>query len=335
MNAWLQFQMEHPAPAVASLAESASYFCVLSDDGIIAARGPDAAVFLHSQLTNDVSNLRDDEARLAGLCTAKGRLLATFLLWKSDDAICLQLPAELREAIRKRLQMFVLRAKVGLTDETDQTALLGLYGDGARRFLASRFPDFPDRAFAVVRSENGVAIRLTDALGRPRYQWITSCDNAVASWPALESDMQLANPRAWRHLDIRAGIPRVVAATQERFVPQMINFEIVGGVNFRKGCYPGQEIVARSQYLGKLKRRMYPAHVDAIDVLPGTEVFSSSDPTQPSGMVVNAEPDGSGGSDCLVELKSAARFEGTIHLGSSAGPLLHFRELPYSLEEST
>jgi hypothetical protein len=186
-----------------------------------------------------------------------------------------------------------------------------------------------------VHAEAGTLIRLPDADEAPRFQWLTTPDIAQQAWPQLVQTLQPAGAAAWRLLDIRAAIPLVVQATQEQFVPQMINFEVLGGVNFRKGCYPGQEIVARSQYLGKLKRRMLPAVVNATAVAPGAEVYASTDPAQPCGQIVNAETSGDQ-THCLVELKTAVLEEGaSIHLGSADGPLLHIGALPYALIDPT
>lgn len=306
-------------------------FAPLTDLGLLRADGDDAATFLHSQLTNDISHLGTSEARLAGYCSAKGRLMASFLVWKTDASIWLQLPQPIQAPVQKRLQMFVLRAKVKLTDATDEHAILGLAGNGVLDFLRSRFAQLPALPYGVTASEHGVAIRLPSAAGVPRFQWVTSPEKAVNAWPELTRLLTRADPSVCRHMDIEAGIPQIVSETQEQFVPQMVNYELIGGVNFKKGCYPGQEIVARSQYLGKLKRRMQLASVEAINIVPGTEVFSSSDATQPSGMVVNAEATGPNSSDCLVELKLAALENGTLHLHSPAGPVLHFRDLPYPL----
>jgi folate-binding protein YgfZ len=336
MNPWLQFLADHPAAPASALSGEDGMFTPLTELGLIAASGDEAASFLHSQLTNDVSHLNERTARLAGYCSPKGRLLATFLVWKRGETIFLQLPRELQAPIQKRLQMFVLRAKVKLSDATPDHALIGLAGAGAETFLQPRFGKLPSAPFDVASADAGVLIRLPGVSGTSsasRFQWITSPESAVAAWPDLERAMKRADAAAWRRMDIEAGIPQILPATQEQFVPQMINFELVGGVNFKKGCYPGQEIVARSQYLGKLKRRMCLASVETPDVAPGTEVFSEADPSQPCGMVVNAEPAGAKVSDCLVELKLAAQAAGNVHLGSADGPVLRFRALPYALTD--
>jgi tRNA-modifying protein YgfZ len=344
LTPWLQFLAQNGAridstgtPQIAGFgaADSAlsGFVAPLTDLGLIVAAGDEAAGFLHNQLTNDVEHLDNAEARLAGYCSPKGRLLASFLMWRSGEQICLQLPRAIQPAVQKRLQMFVLRAKVKLQDASDTHVSLGLVGTAAARALAPWFPLLPSTPFAQVTSGSGTLIRVSDAGDRPRYQWITTPELAQKAWPTLIQAVPPAGPQAWRLAEIHAGIPQITQATQEQFVPQMINFELIGGVNFKKGCYPGQEIVARSQYLGKLKRRMLLATVDA-DATAGAEVFSSADPGQPCGMIVNAERNAAGGTDALVEIKIAVLDEGTVHLGSSTGPALQFQPLPYPLPDA-
>lgn len=346
-DAWLQFlaqsgasfDQERPGDVVrfgeagdgGAAALPRNVVAPLTDLGLIGATGEDAASFLHNQLTNDVEHLDAGSARLAGYCSPKGRMLASFLMWRTGEEIFLQLPRTIQPAVQKRLQMFVLRAKARLTDRANDFATLGLAGESVADLLKNWFPSLPAQPWQKTDSEAGSLIRVADADGMARYQWTAPPDVLTAAWPEL---VKVATPVAtsvWRLLDIHAGIPRVTQATQEQFVPQMVNFELIGGVNFKKGCYPGQEIVARSQYLGKLKRRMLLASVDVLDARPGMEVFSSADPDQPCGMVVNAEPNFSRASDCLVELKIAAVEGGTVHLGSATGPVLAFSTLPYSL----
>jgi tRNA-modifying protein YgfZ len=301
--------------------------------GLIAVTGEDAASFLHNQLTNDIEHLGPQDVRLAAYCSAKGRMLASLLVWKTGDAIMLQLPKQLQPAIQKRLQMFVLRAKVKLNDATEQSAVLGLVGRKAEQELKAYFSELPGAPYRKTDSEAGTLIRLADADGMPRYQWIAAENAARNAWPSLSKTLAPAGAAAWRLSEIRAGIPQITSATQEQFVPQMINFELIGGVNFKKGCYPGQEIVARTQYLGKLKRRTLLASVASSRAAAGDEVFASADPSQPCGMIVNSEASGSDRTECLVELKTAALDNGSVHLGSADGPALTFRSLPYSLND--
>jgi folate-binding protein YgfZ len=306
----------------------------VSDLGLIAVAGEDAATFLHNQLTNDVEHLGPAEARLAGYCTPKGRLQATFLMWRSPQEIFLQLPRAIQAPLQKRLSMFVLRSKAKLRDATDEAptaAVLGLAGARAAEALGRQVATLPAAPYAKVDGAFGTVIRLADAFGAPRYLWITSGETAIAALPQLRETLELGGNAAWHLAEIHAGVPQVTQPTQEQFVPQMVNFELIGGVNFKKGCYPGQEIVARSQYLGKLKRRMVLATLPNGAARAGDEVYSSGDPDQPSGMIVNAAPNGLGGADALVEIKLAA-LEQEVRHGSAGGTPLQFLALPYDID---
>ncbi|MFL6672462.1 MAG: YgfZ/GcvT domain-containing protein [Massilia sp.] len=310
------------------------FVAAVTDLGLIGISGDDAASFLHNQLTNDVEHLGPDEARLAGYCTPKGRLQATFLMWRDAQSIYLQLPRQIQPPLQKRLGMFVLRSKAKLRDaslDPEREVVLGLGGAGAEAALRQQIGTLPDAPWGKVEHARGTVIRMTDAFGAPRYLWLTSFDNATAALPQLTTTLALGGSEAWSLAGIHAGVPQVTLKTQEQFVPQMVNFELLGGVNFKKGCYPGQEIVARSQYLGKLKRRTALATVDNAAVRAGDEVFSTADPQQPAGMVVNAARNGAGGADVLVELKLGALDEDVRH-ASAGGAQLKFLPLPYPLD---
>ncbi len=313
---------------------AAGFLAAVTDLGLIAVSGEDAARFLHAQLTNDIEHMGTAEARLAGFCTPKGRLQATFLAWRDAETVYLQLPRAIQPPLQKRLSMFVLRSKARLRDASDEPAfeaVLGLGGAGAEAALRRHVAALPDAPYARVASEAGTVIRLPDAFGAPRYLWLTDAGTASAALPQLAETLALGGNQAWQLSAIHAGVPQVGPRTQEQFVPQMINLELLGGVNFKKGCYPGQEIVARSQYLGKLKRRTALARVAGATARAGDEVFSADDPDQPCGMIVNAAANGSGGSDVLVELKLAA-LESAVRLGSATGPALAFLPMPYPLD---
>ncbi len=285
----------------------------LTDWGVIRAHGADAATFLHSQLTQDIEGLGPDEARLAGYCSPKGRLLASFVVWRpAPDEVLLACSADLLPPTLKRLSMFVLRAKCKLSDASAELALYGVVGDAV-----------PAAVGAVQREGDRTLVRLADAEGQPRALLAQPAGAAAPGLPALE----LAT---WNWLEVRSGVARIVAPTVEHFVPQMVNLEVVGGVNFKKGCYPGQEIVARSQYRGTVKRRAMLFDSDA-ELQPGQEVFHSDDPGQPAGLVANAARGPGGSSSALVEVKLAALAGGSWHAGSADGPLLQQRALPYEL----
>ncbi|RTL46954.1 MAG: folate-binding protein [Burkholderiales bacterium] len=280
----------------------------LTDWGVIRAHGTDAASFLHGQLTQDFALLDRDHARLAGFCTAKGRLLASMVGWRGgDDEILLALPAETLAATLKRLSMFVLRAKCKLTDASAEFAVYGLLGAPAAD------------AWSLQRDDAGVLIALPGAGRALRIQ--------PAQAPAPAGDA--ISPDDWAWAEATAGMAWVRGATVEAFVPQMINFEVLGGVNFKKGCYPGQEIVARSQYRGTLKRRLQVFETDAAATI-GQEIFHSDDPEQPAGIVAGAgQRDGR--TRLTAEIKLAALDGGSLHLGSATGAPLQPHALPYDI----
>lgn len=293
----------------------------LADWGLIRAQGPDAASFLHGQLTQDIQGLREGTARLAGYCSPKGRLLASFVVWRADaETLFLACSADLLAPTLKRLSMFVLRAKCKLSDATADLPLHGLAGSAAATWLgdAAMAP-----AWSVQATGGGQLVRLSDVAGTPRWLLVQAADAVPPALPGLE-------PADWAALEVRSGIVRISAATVEQFVPQMVNLELVGGVNFQKGCYPGQEIVARSQYRGTLKRRAQVVDSPAA-LAAGQEVFHSADPGQPAGLVALAAPQRGGGSTALVELKLSALDGGSLHAGAADGPPLTLGALPYAI----
>ncbi|WP_321809176.1 MULTISPECIES: folate-binding protein [unclassified Burkholderia] len=302
----------------------------LAQLGVIDVAGDDAATFLHSQLTNDIEHLDAASARLSGYCSAKGRLLASFLAWRAGHGVRLLVSKDVQAAVQKRLSMFVLRAKAKLTDASDTLAVVGFAGD-VREALSGIFDALPDGVHVKVDGPAGALIRVPDAAGRKRYLWIGPRAEVDARLAALAVTLPVVSPAVWDWLDVRAGEPRITQPAVEQFVPQMVNFDVIGAVNFRKGCYPGQEIVARSQYRGTIKRRTALAHVagETDTVHAGVELFHSDDPGQPCGMIVNAAAAPAGGVDALVEIKLAALDSGTVHLGSADGPALAFDALPY------
>lgn len=293
----------------------------LTDWGLIRAQGPEAASFLHGQLTQDTNSLREGTARLAGYCSPKGRLLASFIVWRADaDTLYLACSADLLAPTLKRLSMFVLRAKCKLTDASADLMLFGLAGADAAAWLGDAAPA---TAWASTALGAGKVVRLPDVQGMPRWLLAQPADAAAPALPALA-------PEVWAWLEVHSGVVRITAATTEQFVPQMVNLELVGGVNFQKGCYPGQEIVARSQYRGTLKRRSL-VFDSATPLAVGQEVFHSADAGQPAGLVALAAPRPGGGSSALVEIKLASLETGSLHAGAADGPLLQRGALPYAI----
>jgi tRNA-modifying protein YgfZ len=311
------------APAVARLSEL----------GAIRVDGADATTFLQSQLTNDVAHLGTEALRLNGYCTPKGRLLATFHQWRDGDAFVLQLPRELVAPVAKRLSMFVLRAKARLTDISEQQATYALLGPQSSAALASAGINPPSQAWASTVNA-GVRVSRLPAAPRVAERFLVTLATG-ATLPAALASLPVVASDAWWWSEVAAAVPTVFAATQERFVPQMINFEVLGGVDFKKGCYPGQEIVARSQYLGKLKRRMHVAHAEVDDPpSAGSDVFQSTQ-EQAIGTVVMAARAPGGGVELLFEAPLDRVESGRLHIGSADGPALRIEPLPYELFDPT
>ncbi|MDM0020041.1 CAF17-like 4Fe-4S cluster assembly/insertion protein YgfZ [Variovorax saccharolyticus] len=294
----------------------------LSHLGVIRVEGPDAASFLHGQLTQDFALLGASEARLAALCTAKGRVIASFIgIRPEPERVLLVCSRDILAATLKRLSMYVLRAKARLSDASAEFALYGLAGTAltANGLDAGALPGL---ARAVGEAH---AVTLYPSDGVPRALWI-----AAAGSPAPEgAAIDLAT---WQWSEVRSGIVTLTTPVVEAFVPQMINYESVGGVNFKKGCYPGQEIVARSQFRGTLKRRTYLVQASD-EIAAGEEVFAANDPEQPVGTVAQAAPAPGGGWAALISIQIAAIDAGGLHARAADGPALTVEPLPYPLLE--
>ncbi len=279
---------------------------------LIEAVGEEAKSFLHNQLTSDVNHLQENQAQHAGWCSAKGRMLASFVLWHEGPSYRLALSADLLEATLKRLPMFILRAKVKLAAQNEH-ALLGLSGPQAGEALADAGLPVPATAMSLIAGNGATVLRL-DA---ERFMVAAPLAAAPGLWQKLTVKARPAGTPAWRWLDVQAAFPLVTLATKEEFVPQMADFEKIGGVSFHKGCYPGQEIVARTQYLGKVKRHLYRLRGNA-PLKAGDELFSPDNLDQASGKVMSAAPSPEGGFVALAVVQSS--FAANLRLGSREGP---------------
>ena len=287
--------------------------------GVIRVEGDDAAKFLHGQLTQDFSLLGLSEARLAAFCSAKGRMQASFIGFKrSHTEILLVCSRDILAATLKRLSMFVLRAKARLTDASSDYALFGLAGDAIESVAGNA-----QSAWAKTDIGNVTVVHLYPADGVHRALWLAPVAETAPAGEALST-------QDWCWGEVRSGIAMITAPIVEAFVPQMLNYESVGGVNFKKGCYPGQEVVARSQFRGTLKRRAFSVHSDA-PMKAGDEVFQADDDTQPCGTVAQAAQSPSGGFDAIVSAQISAVEAGGLHLGTVSGPALAVAPPPYPL----
>jgi folate-binding protein YgfZ len=303
-------------------------FCELSGQGLIAFSGEDAAAFLHAQLTNDVAGLALDRTQYGGYCSPKGRLLATFLLWRRQADIVLQLPLDLRDGVQERLSRYILRSRVRVSDVGEKFRVFGISGVGATD-LVSDVGAAPVAAHESARSDAAYITRLPGG----RYVAITPADEAFSLRERLARHAHQQDESLWARLDIEAGVPSITPATQEQYVPQMVNLDLIGGVSYTKGCYPGQEIVARMHYLGRLKQRMYRVRVATHDsVSPGDPLFSAEfGAEQASGSIVQAIARDDGAHEALAVVQIASARSDALRFKSLNGPSIEFLSLPYEI----
>ena len=293
--------------------------------GIIKVEGADAASFLQGQLTQDFVLLKPGEARLAAFCSAKGRMQASFVGFKrsrddGESEILLMCSLDVLPATLKRLSMFVMRAKARLTDASGEFSIFGVAGTAARNLGLN-----VNTPWLAATVGTGTAISLYPAMTVARALWVGPKSDAPPAGITLAEAL-------WAYSEVQSGIATINAKTADAFVPQMLNYESVGGVNFKKGCYPGQEVVARSQFRGSLKRRAYILHSDA-PMAAGDEVFASTDADQPCGTIAQAAASPGGGFDAIASMQVAAAAAGGLTLRSASGPTLHLQALPYALLE--
>ena len=330
----------HPLTVPSPIQLPASGVSRLAHLGVIEASGEDAIRFLNGQLSNDLNQLSPSKASLAAFCSAKGRTQASFVAIKRDNGdVLLVCSADLLAPTLKRLSMFVMRAKAKLRDASADFAVYGLLGQSTTALGANAASPW-----SAANAGNASVVQLYPAQSLARQLWIGPSSAAAPAGPTLA----LAD---WQCSEVLSGVATVSAAVVEAFVPQMLNFESVGGVSFKKGCYPGQEVVARSQFRGTLKRRAYIAQLAdssvqtqtlaaagsegllEAPVAAGQALFTSQDPEQPCGLVVQAARSAEGSWLAIVSMQTSAAEAGELHLGSPSGPALALLPLPYALLE--
>ncbi|MGV8886701.1 MAG: YgfZ/GcvT domain-containing protein [Pseudomonas sp.] len=306
------------------MADSA-FFCTLSHEGVLAVRGADASKFLQGQLTCNLDYLSETQASLGARCTQKGRMQSSFRILLEGDGVLMAMATELLEPQLADLKKYAVFSKSKLTDESAAWVRLGVgHGEAA---LISLGLELPAETDSVVRNEGLIAIRVSP----DRAELWVAADQADLIKGTLSAVLAEGDLNQWLLGQIRAGVGQVMPSTRELFIPQMLNLQAVGGVSFKKGCYTGQEIVARMQYLGKLKRRLYRLNLDAIELPePGTPLFSPTHGSSIGEVVLAARAEKN--IELLAVLQAEAAEGGDIHLGALDGPALHLLDLPYTLD---
>ncbi|SFO61712.1 hypothetical protein SAMN03159304_04209 [Pseudomonas sp. NFACC24-1] len=302
-----------------------AFFCTLSHEGVLAVRGVDASKFLQGQLTCNLNYLSDNRASLGARCTQKGRMQSSFRILLEGDGVLMAMATELLEPQLADLKKYAVFSKSKLTDESAAWVRFGL--ENADNALAGLGLKLPSDTDSVVRHEALIAIRVSPG----RAELWAPAGQAQALRTRLGAELAEADLNPWLLGQVRAGIGQVMPTTRELFIPQMLNLQAVGGVSFKKGCYTGQEIVARMQYLGKLKRRLYRLQLDASELPePGTALFSPTHGSSVGEVVIAAR--GEGNIELLAVLQAEAAEDDNLHLGALEGPRLQLLDLPYELD---
>lgn len=324
-----------PPDLAASEAEAALREDVVTDlthRGLIAVSGADARTLLQGQLTNDIEALSETRTQLSAWCSIKGRVLALFRIWQIGERLFLELPADLQDTITARLRRYVLRARVTIADASDDAVRFGVCGARAAEGLEAQLGALPERPDLALRSGGCTAIRLRG--DRARFQIVAPIERATTLWDRCREHAFPVGARAWDLLDIRAGVANVPAPSSDRFLPQMLHLHSVNGLSFRKGCYAGQEIIARTEYLGRLKRRLHRAALQCVEApSPGETIHAGGgdEAHRPVGEVLNVAPTARPGRwELLAVITDEAAAAGRLRLHDAHGPELALRSLPYS-----
>ena len=309
---------------LSSLSQSASSHGL--NQGLIKVHGEDAESFLQNQLTNEVANVTETSHQIAAWCSPKGRIIATLRLFKREDAYYLSLSQDMLEHVLKKLSMYVMMSKVSLEDVTESYLHLGVSGGSAdqdlKALLGEGLPSEADTAKTI----NGLTV-LKLAGKTPRYEFFGDAESSKV----LTDSIEVSPDNHWKYLNIVAGIPSISQENSEAWIPQMVNFIHVNGVDFKKGCYPGQEIVARLNYLGKTKRRMYRLLIDT-GQLPAINDSITSTNDKAAGKILNAVINPDGKVEALAVMKIAETTEALTLANNEA--TITLLELPYTVDDS-
>lgn len=299
-----------------AVARDATIVSPLVHLGLIECAGDDTKSFLHNQLTSDVNHLLPEFAQHSAWCTAKGRMLASLLLYRSGSDIRALLSSDLSTSVVERLKMFVLRSRVTIADLSSDFVVFGVSGPQVESVLRNAGLPIPAKLREINAFDNGHVIRLDLS----RLVIVVGKGAAAGMWNELAANAVPVGTPVWQWLDIQAGIPLITDATKEVFVPQMANFDRIDAISFHKGCYPGQEVVARTQYLGKVKRHLYRIHTDC-PVASGAAIYPQEAPEQPCGTVANAAPAPGGGYDALAVVQESHVDTDEAALNVPGGPI--------------
>jgi folate-binding protein YgfZ len=318
-------------------ADDTDIICDVSQFSTLVIAGGDAKEFMQGQFTNDTDRVDEDNSQLSAFCNNKGRMAANFRLFENQQNYFFSVKNSLVDHSIQHLQNYILRAQVAIQDVSEQLIHLGISGSNAEKLL-SPFIEISNRDVDGVSSnENYIIIRAADhhKNTKPRYEVFCSFEHAKKLWEAVSTQAETVNSSSWDYLNIQAGLPFIDDKTSEEFVPQMVNMDLINGVSFTKGCFTGQEIIARMHYLGKLKKRCFKVHIASEDrPAAGNKLFAENARAgQNTGMIIQAEKNPESGYDALAVIQ-IADTESNLFLGDADGPVVTVKELPYAFESS-
>ena len=316
-------------------ADTVDIICDLSPFSLLVIAGDDAASFMQGQFTNDVEAVNEESSQLSAICNNKGRMIANFLLFKHQQNYFLSLKSDLVGQTIKHLQNYILRAHVAIQDVSEQLIHIGVSGEHATNLLSPFIKNINPEVGSISFNENYIVIHVASlhSTKKPRYEIFCSFEHATVLWQKVSEQAEVVNSSSWDYLNIQAGIPFIDANSSEEFVPQMANMELINGLSFTKGCFTGQEIVARMHYLGKLKKRCYKINIDT-DNKPetGDKLFAENARAgQNTGALISVENNPESGYDALAVIQ-IADAESKLFLNDANGPVVTVKELPYSFD---
>lgn len=325
---WKAFLVENGTEFEPQALAQGMFLSTPTNRALIKVSGEDAELFLQNQLTNDIRNVSDTQHQASAWCSPKGRIIANFRIFKKEDAFYLSLTADLLELVLKKLQMYVMMSKVTIEDVTDSYVQFSFAGEGAAQHLQELIG--ADIAENLAIQFNSLSI-LRFSGSTERFEIFGELDDAKALWLQCKTKATAVGGSAWNYLNITSGIPEISAASSEAWIPQMVNYIDIGGVDFKKGCYPGQEVVARLNYLGKSKRRMFRMQIDTSD-LPGVGDVIKSDSDNEVGKILNAAINPEGKIEALAILK-IAEATNTLTLATNDEATITMLDLPYAVND--
>lgn len=307
----------------------------LSGRGIIEVHGNDAKDFLQNQFTNDISKVTENTHQLSAWCTHKGRVISNFRIFQRDNNYYLTVSSNLVELIIKKLRMYVMRSDVSIEDISDSLIHFGYAGEQAEQDLQTLLGEdnVPTKPNQTLQQDSLSILRLPGTV--PRFEIFGDLDDAKNLWERCNVRAATVSSNGWDYLNIVAGLPVICEASSTAWIPQMLNLQVIDGVDFQKGCYPGQEVVARLKYLGKNKRRMYRIEINSSE-LPeiGQKIYAEGESAY-VGKILTTVINPTGKAEALAVLKIAL-VENNLNLNQDAsneqGSIV-ILDLPYSVDE--